>query len=78
MKKLSVLLLIVSILCSCETYTQKQKEQMQNQYLQHYYEDNYKIVIMDSCEYIIMGRRGDDLTHKGNCRFCTERNKLNP
>lgn len=32
----------------------------------------YGTIIIDSCEYI---RGVDKLAHKGNCRFCIERNK---
>lgn len=36
-----------------------------------------KIHTIDSCEYVgrITGGSADVLTHKGNCKFCTERNK---
>ena len=36
------------------------------------------IVKLDSCEYLF-GEWGDAtvLTHKGNCKYCTERNKNN-
>jgi len=35
-----------------------------------------KIYIIDSCEYIgkLRGYKTDVLTHKGNCKFCVERN----
>lgn len=41
--------------------------------------DNYSIKVIDSCEYIefdygIFDQRVYSLTHKGNCKFCTERN----
>jgi hypothetical protein len=38
-----------------------------------------KIYVIDNCEYIgdvIWGSR-DFLTHKGNCKFCVERSKIN-
>jgi hypothetical protein len=37
-----------------------------------------KIVEIDSCEYLL-GEWGNAtvLTHKGNCKFCAERNKNN-
>lgn len=33
--------------------------------------------IIDSCEYLggVYGGSGDLLTHKGNCKFCIQRNK---
>lgn len=35
------------------------------------------IYTIDSCEYIgsLYGAYGDVLTHKGNCKFCVQRNK---
>lgn len=38
---------------------------------------SYKVYIIDSCEYVGLceGLRTDYLAHKGNCRFCAERNK---
>ena len=43
-------------------------------------DDNYTIKVIDSCEYIecdygIFDQRVYSLTHKGNCKFCKERNK---
>ena len=32
--------------------------------------DGYTIIIIDSCEYI---KRGQSLTHKGNCKYCEDR-----
>lgn len=34
--------------------------------------DGYEIIVVDSCEYL---RGNYQLAHKGNCRFCIERNK---
>ena len=36
------------------------------------YTYSFDIVIIDSCEYLL---NRDMLAHKGNCRFCKERNK---
>lgn len=38
--------------------------------------DYWKVIVIDSCEYIerFEGHAGL-LSHKGNCRFCKERNK---
>ena len=37
----------------------------------------YVTTTIDSCEYIISGSLFNDgnITHKGNCRYCIERNK---
>lgn len=36
-----------------------------------------KVYTIDSCEYVgkLRGLKGDVLTHKGNCKFCKNRNK---
>jgi len=38
---------------------------------------NIRLYVIDSCEYIgyINDFHQDFLTHKGNCKFCTKRNK---
>jgi hypothetical protein len=38
-----------------------------------------KIYVIDNCEYIgdVRGGSRDFLTHKGNCKFCVERSKIN-
>lgn len=40
-------------------------------------EETYKIIVIDSCEYIYLTRRpwGGEmaLTHKGNCKYCKKR-----
>ena len=40
-------------------------------------EQTYKIVVIDSCEYIFVSRRPFSgefaLAHKGNCKFCEQR-----
>lgn len=36
----------------------------------------YKVIVIDSCEYIITpSYTYSGITHKGNCKFCEERNK---
>lgn len=37
----------------------------------------YKIVVIDSCEYIEYNgyQRGYLFSHKGNCKYCAERNR---
>lgn len=43
---------------------------------------NLSVYVFDSCEYIgslsayPSGSYSDFMAHKGNCRFCTERNKV--
>lgn len=37
------------------------------------------LYVIDDCEYIgkVVPSQSDFLTHKGNCKYCLERNKLN-
>lgn len=38
------------------------------------YIDDYRVIVIDSCEYIAFKVRGDwIITHKGNCKFCAAR-----
>ena len=68
MKKLLLLaLLAVLLLTSCESESKGQPAGNV---------DGYEIIVVDSCEYLILPYyRGGVMGHKGNCRYCTERNK---
>lgn len=63
-------LLIAIIFCGCE-HPAGQRES----------KDGYSIIGIDSCEYIeVSSMIGTDqgyysLTHKGNCKYCTQRSK---
>jgi len=60
MKKLVLLALSVMIMTGCDKSISSV--------------DGYKIVIVDSCEYIRnYTASGKILVHKGNCRYCQER-----
>lgn len=37
-------------------------------------EENYHVIVLDSCEYYSNDKRWD-LTHKGNCKYCAERRR---
>lgn len=66
MKKLILLALAAVIMAGCI-------ENKQN-YIQSSGGGQYEIEIIDSCEYIT-GLSGA-FAHKGNCRFCAERRKI--
>ena len=75
MKPLIKPLLVSVIFFSCSTPNENitnPKENITNPKEYTIDKMNYGIVIIDSCEYIIYGRK---LTHKGNCKYCIERNK---
>jgi hypothetical protein len=41
--------------------------------------DEFSIIIIDSCEYIIYNAKANDggaFAHKGNCKYCVKRNKM--
>ena len=71
-------LLITTIVCSCEnkTTTPIKPEIVFNTQLDRY-DKEFKIVAIDSCEYLYTdaGNNGQTVFHKGNCKFCIERNK---
>ena len=83
MRKL-VFLMGLFLLGSCssgdETYDQKTIEVEDIGGLEFEYTDMdvYHIQEIDGCEYILvngMDNREPALTHKGNCKYCLERNK---
>lgn len=65
MKKLLLLALLAMIMVGCEKKGYKDGNI-----------DGFDIIIVDSCEYIYtsVGYSGV-MAHKGNCRFCLERNR---
>ena len=67
MKKLLLLTLLAIIMAGCD------KKHPDGTYEPH----RYKVYVIDSCEYvgICEGSQYDYLAHKGNCRFCLERQK---
>ena len=68
MKKLMFLMFLASMLCAyCES-----KDRDMIYIKKDIYTYSFDIVIIDSCEYLL---NRDMLAHKGNCRFCKERNK---
>lgn len=61
-----ITIILIFLLASCEN-----KENSKENYV-----DGYHVVVVDSCEYLrkTIGRSGY-MAHKGNCRFCAERNR---
>ena len=75
MKKLLILSLLFCMLCLVnEKYNSKTKYKPTDKNYQAIGTDGkfYDIIVIDSCEYVKAFNR---LAHKGNCRFCKERNK---
>ena len=82
-------MLVAVIFCGCGT-DGKTPEQREVEETKAYkserinfsnYESSVKVntVVIDSCEYLYawfgMGNGGGSFTHKGNCKYCTERSK---
>lgn len=69
-KSIIYLFLVVVLLIGCE----KPKGNRESK-------DGYSVIEIDSCQYIevssMVGHQNGyySLTHKGNCKFCLERNK---
>lgn len=60
------IILTVLLLSSCE-----EKEKNKENYV-----DGFDIIVVDSCEYIVRSCvHSGYMAHKGNCRFCAERNR---
>jgi hypothetical protein len=78
---LSLLLLVSVTSCSDESETGSTTQSVPiNQYKEFEYGnmDVYHIQEIDGCEYILVNGTANSepaLTHKGNCKYCLERNK---
>lgn len=68
MKKIILLVLLVIIMVGCKENTNNDRNYATDE--RGY---TYKIAVIDSCEYIYTPYH--KLAHKGNCKFCAERNK---
>lgn len=66
MKKLLFIALLAMIMAGCENKRGHNSRKV----------DGFDIVTIDSCEYIIRSYyKGGIMAHKGNCKFCLERNR---
>jgi len=66
-------ILIVSVLLGCNEPNVKMKN---TDYVLNEIGDRIKIIELDSCEYMFYeGGHRMAIAHKGNCKFCAERNK---
>ena len=72
-------LLVAVIFCSCKDESIKQtiKEEKVYDAKLGRFDNKFRIVIIDSCEYLYTdaGNNGQTVFHKGNCKFCAERSK---
>ena len=68
MKKIIILLLTALVMVGCDV------KQSDGTYKLSF----YRTYTVDSCEYIgyAVGSKDDYLAHKGNCRFCKERDSI--
>lgn len=81
MKKIVVILMGLFLFVSCSNDTETTTENVDNgEYLEFEYGDYdvYRIQEIDGCEYIVVNGKTNEqpaLTHKGNCKYCLERNE---
>lgn len=68
MKKIIALALLATMMVGCKENTNNDRNYATDE--RGY---TYEMIVIDSCEYICTSRY--KLAHKGNCRFCIERNK---
>ncbi len=70
MNKFAYVLFASIILCGCEK---------DGEVISTLNSRDIKTYVIDECEYVgsVVGNNGDFLAHKGNCKFCAERNKIN-
>lgn len=65
-----VLLAIIFIGCD----TQQKSEVVKKELKQSFYNNNIKIIVVDSCEYLYFPNGNASFgSHKGNCQFCLQR-----
>lgn len=64
MKKLILLLALTLAFVMCGCMEQKADDS--------YRIGTFKVIVLDSCEYIVEGSK---LAHKGNCKYCAERRR---
>ena len=84
MKKVLSIILLSTILSSCNEPAKQRENVVSAKRIDvHWHDENgcsseeqFTIITVDSCEYLsAMYDRSRTVTHKGNCKFCLERNK---
>lgn len=82
MKNLLILIITIFALCSCiENNTQTRRSNQECSKVTSNFGNTYNIVEIDSCEYLVkhsnthFGHDVISITHKGNCKYCRERNR---
>lgn len=83
MKKFFILVVVLSAMISCSEQLDTNvyhKVEKTNDVYRVYDDLNVRVVIIDSCEYLVgsrsIGYQGYGyMSHKGNCKYCAERRK---
>lgn len=70
--KLTIILSLAMVLMGCG------KINISNEDIIKDIQDNHLVIVIDSCEYIGFNflHNNSLLTHKGNCKYCKQRNTL--
>lgn len=72
---ISIFIALFLLPSSCEPSVEEMKKKEKEQGIKTY-NDKFSVFIIDSCEYIVYGEyQKSGICHKGNCKFCKERNK---
>ena len=85
MKNLLILIIAIFALCGCVESSQVNIPKQECKKVTSNFGKTYNVVEVDGCEYIVKhnpiresgGSKRDiiSITHKGNCKYCLERNK---
>lgn len=77
----ALIILLIGIICCIPdkpSFTREERAKVTHDILENYYNETFDVYIIKDCEYIISPSAGvSSLTHKGNCKFCMKRNKIN-
>lgn len=72
MKKILFLALASLMMVGCVENEENRSHSSRNEEL---CEKNYEVIVLDSCEYYSHKSRWD-MTHKGNCKYCAQRDSI--
>lgn len=85
MKNLLILIIAIFAFCSCVENSQANMPKQEYKKVTSNFGKTYNVVEIDSCEYLVKhtlftdehGIKRDiiSITHKGNCKYCRERNR---
>lgn len=81
MKNLLILIIAIFALCGCVENSQVNIPKQECKKVTSNFGKTYNVIEIDSCEYLVKhsntyyGHDVISITHKGNCKYCRERNR---